>query len=89
MKARPGLNGNDPKDFRDAGIKLAEIAADAEQAIKDAACGVFHGRNYQHWSISAAQDARKSDIERLRDIVSALNDLEALGIELFEAGEQE
>ena len=82
IQARPNMNGNTAKDFRDAGIEINEIAQDVKSRIRNILCEPLNGRNYQH-----DHSLRNSDIERISKIYAAIDDLIKVGEELFDAGD--
>jgi hypothetical protein len=86
MNARPHLNGNSPESFQDAGWKLHTIAKTAKTSMRDALCEITHGRNYQGVPCLTAKTARDADLARIAKINDALNDLEAMAQEIYEAG---
>jgi uncharacterized protein YukE len=83
IQAKPNMNGNTAKDFRDAGIDVHEIAHDVKARIQQIICEPLNGRNYQH-----DQTLRRADLDRVAKIYSALDDLLKIGEELFDAGEE-
>ena len=87
MNAKPNLNGNSPKSFQDAGKKLHDAANVARHSMREALYQVIHGRNYQ-LSQDAASD-RAEDMARIAKITAALNDLEAMAMEIYDLGENE
>jgi len=86
IQARPNINGNTAKDFRDAGIEINEIAQDVKSRIRNILCEPLNGRNYQH-DQSLQQLGRRADLERVAKIYAALDDLLKVGEELFDAGD--
>ena len=84
MNAKPNLNGNSPESFHDAGAQLLDVANVARNSMRGALCEITHGRNYQ-LSEDAASD-RSEDLARIAKITEALNDLEAMAMEIYDAG---
>jgi len=82
--ARPGLNGNTPADFTEAARAMFDTASTAKIELTKAIQEPFNARNYQH-SRQPTQD-RETDRERIRVIYTALRDLEALAVELYDIG---
>ncbi len=85
MNAKPNLNGNTPEDFRNAGARLHDIAITTKEKMGEADLHeITNGRNYQH--IEPIHSARITDLARIAKIVEALDDLEAIGRELYDIG---
>jgi hypothetical protein len=84
MNAKPNLNGNSPESFLDAGSKLHLVATTAQISMREALCEITHGRNYQ--LSEDAQSDRKEDLDRIAKITAALDDLEAMAQEIYDAG---
>jgi len=87
IQAKPNMNGNSAKEFRDAGIEIHEIAHDVKTRIQQIICEPLNGRNYQH-DQSLQQLGRRADLERVAKIYAALDDLLKVGEELFDAGDK-
>ena len=85
MNAKPNLNGNSPKSFQDAGAQLHDVANVARNSMREALYQVTHGRNYQ-LSEDFRSD-RAEDLARIAKITEALNDLEAMAMEIYDAGQ--
>ena len=86
MNAKPNLNGNSPADFMDAGDKLLTVVSVAKTSMREALCEITNGRNYQLSQNAGA--ARSEDLARVAKITAALDDLEAMALEIYEAGQQ-
>ena len=86
MNAKPNLNGNSPESFLDAGSKLHLVATTAQISMREALCEITNGRNYQLSQNAGA--ARSEDLARVAKITAALDDLEAMALEIYEAGQQ-
>jgi hypothetical protein len=94
MNAKPHLNGNTPESFVDAGLQLHTIAIGAKEGTRMALAEITHGRNYQHHypkghRLEPINSARSEDLARIAKIIDALDDLEAIGRELFDIGSTE
>ena len=83
MNAKPNLNGNSPESFQVVGEKLHDAAISAKYVMRNL-CEITNGRNYQ-LSEDAASD-RSEDLARIAKITEALNDLEAMAMEIYDAG---
>ena len=83
IQAKPNMNGNAPKDFREAGIQINEIAYDVKPRVQQIIYELLNGRNYQH-----DQKLRQADNDRMRKIYASLDDLVKVAEEIFNAGDE-
>lgn len=84
INAKPNSNGDTAETFRREGRSIAMIASEAQSKIMEMNIESLHGRNYQHRS-DPIED-RAKDFQRLQNAISALGDLERLGIDIYLAG---
>lgn len=81
--ARPNLNGNSPRDFRDAALKLHRGIEQIEEALRDIGANVVHGRNYQ--TVSSPDHSRDVDVAKLRTAFDRLEEYKALQFAIAKA----
>lgn len=86
MHAKPQINGNPPADFVAAGRALHDAAIDAKEAMRRHTREPHNSRNYQHLDVGDRYAIRDQDIERIRRIEAALDDMAALATEIYQAG---
>lgn len=82
----PHLNGNEPKDFVEAGRKLYQQAVQLRETLNMDVSQCLHGRNYQHLSEAQARQCRQIDIMKIEMIHKWLDEIEQVAIALNHKG---
>lgn len=80
INARPGLNGNSPHAFMEAGEKIYVAAYQLEDIISKHLFEITHGRNYQHLEYSLAEKARKDDLDKVYELLDAIKNIKTFAV---------
>lgn len=83
VNARPNLNGNSPRDFREAALAVNNAAIAMKTLVASKVGECFHGRNYQ--TLADPKAARAEDDKLLHDAFKALDSISALALALHDA----
>lgn len=87
IQARPHINGNEPRTFREIAQELYSDATALNTILGRVRGTIMHGRNYQHLGADG-YTARQEDLDLLEALAAQVSAIHKLAEGINKAGEE-